>query len=469
MTDNKQKGKEEKLYLSSQLIPEWLRNYLRTKLYDSHLEELFEGSSIAFVLKVVGKITGYLFMLLVTRKFGAYTVGIYALSLTVLEIFAIIGKLGFDGALLRFASEYSTLNRMDLAKKVYQKILKFVIPECVLLSMVLFYFSSYIATNLFHKEYLSSYLRIAAIALLPMVLIVINLEGLRGLKKIKEYSFLQSISIPLFASIILIVLLFFINGIYLPFISHIGSIFIVCIISFIIWIRCFRNHSAPDSEQVGWKALFNVSLPMFLSGSLFLIMGWTDNIMLGIYRSESEVGIYSIVLKIFYTAGITGYAINVIAAPKFAELYASRDKTRLGSMARQTTKLISWTSFPILAIFLILPSFILGFFGHDFRNGSQALRLLVLGQFVNVICGPVGLILLMTGKQHVFQVIVLFASLINLVLNVLLVPAYGINGAAFASMVSLAFWNICSVIYIKSYLNILTVYLPMVKMRVKYK
>ncbi len=74
---------------------------------DTHFAELIKGSGIAFVLRIVGIIAGYVFTLFVTRTLGAKAWGIFALSLVVLQIASVIGRLGMDTALLRFTAEYT--------------------------------------------------------------------------------------------------------------------------------------------------------------------------------------------------------------------------------------------------------------------------------------------------------------------------------------------------------------------------
>jgi len=187
--------------------------------------------------------------------------------------------------------------------------------------------------------------------------------------------------------------------------------------------------------------------------------------MIGMFRTETEVGVYNVTLKVAMLTSVGLFAINSIAAPKFAEFYGKEDMKGLAKIAQQSTKLIFWSSFPILLILFIFPSFILGIFGGEFKVGVFALIILALGQFVNSISGSVGYILQMTGKHKVFQNIILAATIINIVLNVFLIPVYGINGAAFASMVSLMFWNLTSVVYIRKNLNIMTLYIPLLKVR----
>jgi O-antigen/teichoic acid export membrane protein len=108
----------------------------------------------------------------------------------------------------------------------------------------------------------------------------------------------------------------------------------------------------------------------------------------------------------------------------------------------------------------------LGIFGREFQTGSFALRLLTVGQFINAISGSVGLILLMTAQERVFHKIIIATTIINFVLNVLLIPKYGVNGAAFVSMVSTVFWNLSAVYFIKRHHNIFTLYIPLISNKI---
>jgi O-antigen/teichoic acid export membrane protein len=145
---------------------------------DIHLSELLAGSSIAFILKITGIVFSYIFILLVTRNFGAGAMGIFALSTTVLSVFSILGKLGLDTALLRFIAEYSSQGRPNMVKGTYMKSMRLLIPFSLLLSVMLYLLSPYISKYVFHKEYLSVYFRIVSFALLPLVLINKPLQGL---------------------------------------------------------------------------------------------------------------------------------------------------------------------------------------------------------------------------------------------------------------------------------------------------
>jgi O-antigen/teichoic acid export membrane protein len=83
------------------------------KIKDAQLRELLEGSSATFILMAAGMLLGYVFTLMLTRTYGAEGMGLLALSITVLSIVSVVGRLGFDTALIRFVADYSSSGRRE--------------------------------------------------------------------------------------------------------------------------------------------------------------------------------------------------------------------------------------------------------------------------------------------------------------------------------------------------------------------
>ncbi len=435
---------------------------IKTKLSeDIHLKELIQGSLTFLILRIFGMMVGYTFTLIVTRNLGASAWGIFALSFTVLQITSVIGKLGLDTALLRFIAQYNAQRKVKTAKYIYLKSIIVIIPLSFLLSVFLYYLSPLLAERIFGKPHLASYFKLMSFALLPFVLLSINSESLRGFKKIKEYTTLQNL-LPFLCAFIFFGIFFYIlniKNIKVIIIAYILGIDVSFFISFLLLNKEFSNKNG-ELEKISLRQMLSVSLPMFLSSSLFMVMSWTDTIMLGMWRTEEEVGIYNVAMRLSMITSFTLGAINSIAAPKFAEFWGKKDLEGLKKVAQQSTKLIFWTSAPVLALYLIFPGEFMGLFGYKFRKGALALVFLTIGQFVNAACGSVGYILQMTEKHKIFQNILLIATLINLILNILLIPKYGLNGGAFSNMLSMIIWNIACWLYIRFIYGINTAYLP---------
>jgi len=206
---------------------------------------------------------------------------------------------------------------------------------------------------------------------------------------------------------------------------------------------------------------------MLITSSVFMSMSWIDKIMLGYLSTDAAVGIYSVAFKTAQLTQITLFAVNSIAASKFSEYFSKNNMQSLKIIVENSSKLIFWSSAPILLLLFIFPEQILTLYGAEFTTGKYALLLLTAGAFINSISGSVGYLLQMTGNHNLFLKIILTSAIINVLLNAVLIPKYGINGAALASMISMAIWNLTSSVYIKYKYKILTLYFPLISKLIK--
>lgn len=426
---------------------------------DIHLEELLKGSVIAFIFKIVGMGLGYIFVLLIARWYGADTMGLYALSFTLLNIFVTIGVFGFDNALVKFIADYNRNNKVFLIKEVYQKALIVTSLVSCIVSILFFLHVDFFAVTLFKNEQLIFFFQIISFAIIPYTLLKINTATFRGLKRIKEFSFMETVLVFLLSVVLFIILYFLYKNQEITILSQVVAIFISSIISFIL-IKKHISKGVITKKVLKYKNILKISFPMLLASSIALIMSWTDIIMLGVFKSASEVGVYTVLIKLAGLTSITLMAINSIAAPKFSELYSNNDIDGLKKIVQHSSKMIFYSSLPIILILSIFPKFILEIFGQEFIMGTTALWILMFGQFVNIISGSGGYIMQMTNNHNVFQKIIIVTFLINIILNYFLIPMFGINGAAFASMFSIIFWNIFTVVYLKKTMGINTIYIP---------
>ena len=199
---------------------------------------------------------------------------------------------------------------------------------------------------------------------------------------------------------------------------------------------------------------------MMLTSSMFYILQWADTLVLGIYNTSRDVGIYNIVIKISMFTGLGLFAVNSIAAPLFAEYYYSKDNKKFYNSIKQSSKLIFWSAIPILLLIICFSDKILVFFGEEYLYGKTSLLILMVGQFFSSISGSVGYILQMTGKQKTFQNIITISTIINISLNFILIPNYGLIGAAISNVISICLWKVVSMIYVYKYYSVVTLSNP---------
>jgi len=422
---------------------------------------LIKGASVSFIIRIIGMVLGYLVTLIISNYYGANVLGIYALTFVFIQMFAMMARLGMDMALVKYIAEYENKGEYFLIKKIYFMVLKLVIPFSLLVSVVAYYYSPYIADSIFHKNYLTPYFQVASLAILPYTLIFINSESLRGMHKIKEYMIFQNITTTVVILLILVIAFIYeSDNMYIPILALVSAIVVTFVLSSVSWYRKIFQVTKVIQESISFKQLLSVGMPLTLTSYLTILMGSTDTIMLGMYTTESDIGIYSVVTKLSTMTLLVLMAVNTLTIPKIAALWGHRDIQAIDKLNHESTKLIVYLSLPLFLFLWVFPDFVLSIFGDEFKEGKLALILITIGQFISILCGPVWHMMNMTNKQKIFFYFSIFSTIINIVLNVLLIPLYGVTGAAFATLMSILFLNLISVLYIKKEFNLLTIYIP---------
>ena len=306
--------------------------------YKFKKNEILNKGSSAFILKIIGSLLGYIFLLLVTRTAGAETWGVFALCLALLNIISIFSRMGIDTALLRYVAQFK--GKMSEIKDIYSQGIYLVLVLSIVFSILLYFFSDLIAELVFQKSQLSSYFKIISYALVPFTIININVQTIRGLKKIKEFAFFQHVSIFLGAIVFFLLLTEFYNSDKLnsPIVAFTLSILLVMVISTVFVIKQFNQIKLI--RTLTKKEIIKTSFPMMLSSSILLLMAWSDTIMIGIFKAEVEVGIYNVALKLAMTTGIVLASVNSIVAPKLSETFNNYKVDEFQKINKQSTRII---------------------------------------------------------------------------------------------------------------------------------
>jgi O-antigen/teichoic acid export membrane protein len=180
-----------------------------------------------------------------------------------------------------------------------------------------------------------------------------------------------------------------------------------------------------------------VAFPLFLSEGVFLVLWSSDAVMLGIMTEPDDVAVYHACVR---TAGLTLVffkALTALAAPRFAALWVAGDKADQDRFARAVAR---WAFLPTLALVLgliVVGPYVLATFGESFVRGYPALVLLALGYLAKAATGPTTEYLAVSGNHNVIMLVTAGAAVTNIVGNLLLIPHFGVMGAASASVLSI--------------------------------
>ena len=441
---------------------------------DKDFLELFNKGGLAFLFRIGGQIMGFLLTFVIAYFFGANGLGDYVLAIVVLKIFTLISKLGLDTASIKYIASYAAEQKDKSIALFRSRSIVLILVMSIISSLIMYFGSDYIALFITANPY---HIRITSFFILPMAIFIFHYQNMRGLKQIGGYSFFFWMSQALFSLISILILTLFTRDSNVPLYSYLISLVIVSILSVAVFTYFFRNHfnitNTSDNTTESFKSILSVSLPLMLAQAVHFIMSWTDKLMLGILDSpdviaglssnSAQIGVYHTAFKLSMFATIGLMAVKSIASPKFAELYKKNDIKALQKVTQQSTQLIFWTTLPLVVVFMFFSDFLMGLFGEEFKVGVFAFIVLSFGRIVVSFSGAAGNLLQMCGRQVIFMNVAIIGSIINIILNFSLIPIYGINGSAIATMVSIVVFNLLLVYFVKREFGFYTFYIPFQK------
>ena len=439
------------------------KNALSRFKHDKDYNELIRTSFLALMVRMIGVSTGFFVTLLTSRFFGADALGLVSICIAILSFASVFGKLGLDVALMKYVAEFAGKNDYVSIKSVYVSALKVILPVSFLISLILYFMSGYFAESILHKPYLVELLKVNAWLTLPLVLILVNSECIRGLKKIRAYTFFQTVSVSLLAMCLLLIFSFINTAREIPTYIQFLSIAMTGILSLLMWFYYSRFFKETSKKVFPVITLMRTSSSMFFTTLMQLIMSWAGTLILAAYNSEADVGVYNALIRISVFTNITILAINSLAMPRFAEAFALGKLDSLKSHAKEVSRLIFITSIPAFILLFFFTEWILSIFGKEFPGNETALYVLLAGQFIVAFTGLPSQILNMTGRQHILRNIAVFSAIVNVLACIILVPKYGIMGTCIAQFMGIFAWNFLSVLSVKKQFGFFTFFNPFSK------
>ena len=403
------------------------------------------------VVKLLGAASAYALAWWVSRHEGPAAYGRFELALTVLTIAALAARLGLDGVLVKWMAASKVKGEERVQRRLVGRVMLLTGLLAAPLLAALMWGCSPSLTSWFGDETLAQTWPWVAAGVPILTVWGVSSEALRGLSRMKSYALLQPGIVAAGAVACMGGLGWNIVPSYAA--SLVASALLGAVLLSMALPKGTEKSSALSSEW-GWRPMLRTGWPMLLGSAMFLVMSWTDTLLLGHFLEEDQVGIYRVAFRMAAVVTLVQAAVNSYAAPLFAERHAAGDRAGLKSALRQTTLLNVAFSVPAFVALVAVPAWWMGWFGDAFVIGATCLVWLAVGQVVNALCGPVMYLLNMTGHERQAQRIVWIAAIGNLAMNVWAIPRFGIEGAAVATAFSMALWNVAAAVAVKRLLGL---------------
>ena len=418
-------------------------------------QRLIRGAAGTLGLRTAATGLNFITGILLARLLGASGFGIYTYAFTWTQLLSLGATLGLDNLIVREVAIYQSKSTWNLMRGLLRWANQIVLAVSVGLALgaIGVAWGLNIQAN---SEQFSTFC--VAMLLIPIEsLRNLRLAAMRGLHKILIGLLPEWILAPL--------LLLVLSGFtYLLLGEGLTAVWIAVIrvfaaaITLVIGMRLLNkimpNAAQEVAPQYQVRTWLHSALPFMFMGSMYLIKSQTDLLMLGAIKGAEAVGIYFAVARGAQLIDFVTNAANTVLGPNIASLYAEGKPEQIEKILIKSSRAVCLISLPIIVGLVGFGHWYLLLFGSEFTQGQNSLIILCVGQLVNVATGSVGLLLSMTGHERYTLISRGGSTILNVVLNALLIPRWGIEGAAIATASSTILLNVENTIWVRKKLGI---------------
>lgn len=390
----------------------------------------------------------FVYLILVARMFSQSDVGTFYLAFSVIYLVIIFGDLGLNAAFTRYVPFYLGRKEKEKIRLILNAAYAFSSILSAIASVLLFFSAGWLA-DAYGNPALKPTLEILSPFMFFGVLFSLNTSFLTSLKRVKESNMLLNAQNIL--KLLLVLALFWMLGAELAVLS------LSFVFSYVaLTILSFWNVRKETRKLWKGKADFKLNeyagalrelLPfgfmLALVTTLWTIASFTDRVMIGYFIPEPagsiQIAVYTVAISLATIIAVFPSAVLGIFLPVLSELYGKNEKEKMLSTSHSALRWIVFLITPVTIIFVVFPSQILQMlYGADYAPGAMVLVLFSLGLFIRSLGYVQGSILASMRIVRVELYGAIAATLANIALNWVLIPPYGIEGAALASAISFA-------------------------------
>ena len=425
---------------------------------DSYVRRLVEGSFFVFICRLFAAIVGFSVTLIVSKYYGPSVLGVVASISSAVTLLSLVSLLGTDTLSLRV---FAVKTSKSWLRKAYWKFVSICLAGII--SVMLLYLCITMSTGMSLLGSIHQYVELVFFLFVCAVYQKLNVSVLRGKGDVFYYS-----TIDLFAALVLLLavsaaILISVDEQQFPYwysASIISGLLYAIFGLKRVAYRGADDAALKDSEHSSYRNILSSSIPMLGATLSVTIITTTDILMLNYFLTSEIVGVYSVYVRLLMAITIVTNSVNAILAPQIARLFQCAERTHLKLHVKKSTAIVFLASLIPAALLIYFDELILSMFGEEFIMEKDAFKILVLSTVVNSGFGATGFFLNMTKHEKEFFFIMLASASLNVVLNLILIPIYGIYGAAASSLITVLIWNSMATLFIKKQFGYTLLFMP---------
>ncbi|MBK4728714.1 flippase [Oxynema sp. CENA135] len=398
-------------------------------------------------LKIIYLLLSFLSNILLARYLKSSDYGNYAYTIAWLGLLNIISVLGLPLIIVREIAIYRMRSQWDLIRGFLFRLNRVVLLVSVALSSMVAIAALYF--GMLANESIYSILSIAAISIPFTALTSLRQSAMQGLNKVVTGQLPELLIRPLLFTVFITILgsLFSAqfsakNAIILHVVSTVCAFFF----GFFLLIRVLPKSSEIKEVKYGWREWISGGFPLTIATLINFVHLRIDTLMLGAFLGMQSVAFYAVASRSAELVALPLAIARPLLMPIFSSLSAKQNYQKLESAIAKTSILLFLSSLPIAILLFLCGRYFLLLFGADFKMSYTALLILTVGQLMNASLGWMSQVSIAIENEKIIAIVYGLSSLCNLLMNLFLIPRYGLEGAAIANCSSLVLSR-CSLLF----------------------
>lgn len=396
------------------------------------------GLGTAAVANLVGGALGAMVNLvlaaLVGRHLGTEGSGVYFLVVAVFLIVANSAELGADTGLVRFVAATRALGRPeDTTQIVRTAVVPVLVGGAVVVALGIPLALAVAPSGL------SSVVVVAAVPLTVLASLTALALGItRGAGDPLAFPLVQNILLPAGRMVAVGVAVLAGWGVSEVVAAWLLPVPLVLVVAAALAARHVTGGARPEGRsRTAYPGFWRFSAARGATACVEIVLEWVDVVIVGVFASPAEAGVYAVVTRCARAGEVVQQAARIAVGPAISAASARGDHALVGRLYGVVTAAMVWAAWPFYAVLAVFAEPVLGIFGDGFESGAPSLRVLAAAMAVATAAGAVQSVLLMAGRSSWQLADKTGALALDVVLLLVLVPHWGIEGAAIAWAVTI--------------------------------
>jgi len=400
----------------------------------------------AFGIRVASAAIAFASQVFLARWVGAFEFGIFAYVWVWVFILGSLSTCGLNTSVLRFIPDYRENSQFNLLRGFIHASRLTVVSVSTALALV--GVGLLMSIDGLVSDYYIVPLILGAICL-PMFALTDLQDGIS-----RTYGWIDLALAPPYIIRPLLLLVFFVIAIasgaeasgQTAILSMIGASWLAAIGQTLLLTKRLAGEIEPVKKSYDYGFWIKISMPIMMVDGFYVLMTHTDIVVLNLFLNPEDIAIYYAGVKTISLVSFVYFAVVAAQMHKFSCLHADEKTEQLDALLRESITWIFWPSLLAAALILALGLPLLSLYGPEFSRGFSVMAILAIGLLVRASFGPLEFVLNVLGQQKASAVVLFSAVVLNIGLNFLLIPSFGLEGAATATTTTVIY--VCGLLFV---------------------